>query len=286
MAQPARIRGAEHGLAVGFFQPKAREPADVVPQLREILLAVALREVHREHASGRAAAKGGVLGVVVEQQEIARRGIEGERRNIAAVDAVVLLTLAHGALEQIGKPFADPVAAGNHPKAAVVAIEWLEVEGELDVGILRVPAIGVPVGVADVVVAIAAGVIEVVAQQGVGDAENSVVVEERGEALVLIDERNERRARGAVVLSTAVAAAVRGPDPFERVDDRVDIAGEQPGKLQKSECLEVGNLPIAKLHHPSFIPQSGTSAWFGRAAPSGPMIHRSIGVSFEAILYS
>ena len=79
------------------------------------------------------------------------------------------------------------MATGDDPQAAGVAGDRVQVERHLERHVLLgAIAVGMPTGVANVVVAVAARVVEVVAEQGAADPFNAWVVEQAAEMLVLV----------------------------------------------------------------------------------------------------
>ena len=93
-------------------------------------------------------------------------------------------------------------------------------------------AVGVPPGVAGVVVAVGTAVVEVVAEQTGEQAFDARIVEQRAQALVLIDEGHDAGAPFAVVRLAVVAPAALGPDLLKGVDDLVDAVGLSPGRAR------------------------------------------------------
>ena len=119
----------------------------------------------------------------------------------------------------------------------------VEVEGHLEGHVLpgHVP-VGVPLGVSDVVVAVAAGVVVVVAQQRCRDVVYARVVDEAAEEFFLVDELGEGGPPLVVVGPSVVAAAVHGPDALEGVRYAAGLIGEEAGEGQEAEGVEVINL--------------------------------------------
>jgi hypothetical protein len=134
------------------------------------------------------------------------------------------------------------VAARDYTQTACVARQWVEVQRDLDVPDLRVPAVRMPAGVADVVVAVAAHVVEVVAEQGRGDPQDARVVQQRRQAVALVDERHDTRAGLAVVWPGVVATAIFRPHHLELAGDLFDVVGQQAGQAEVAKGVEEGNL--------------------------------------------
>ena len=109
-----------------------------------------------------------------------------------------------------------------------------------------------PGGVARVVVAVAAEVDVVVAQEAAQDAVDARVVEQAGEVLALPGEGHDAGAPRAVVGPAVVAAAVARPDPLEGLDDGLDAAGEvqEPEGLHEVELLRCQAHGISFQEHP------------------------------------
>src|ERR1019366_8740422 len=99
----------------------------------------------------------------------------------------------------VGERIPDLVAAGNHAQAARVAAHRIEIEGQLDVDEVAMPAVGVPARVARVEIAVRAHVIEVVAENAGGDALEARVVEHRAEVNAAVDARRDAGTALAVV---------------------------------------------------------------------------------------
>jgi hypothetical protein len=90
--------------------------------------------------------------------------------------------------------------------------------------------VGVPLRVADVVVAVTRLVVVVVAEDGGRDVVDARVVEQGGQVRMRVHERHEHRALHVVVRPPAGR-----PDLLERVSDRADLGREQPRKLEEPE---------------------------------------------------
>jgi hypothetical protein len=138
------------------------------------------------------------------------------------------------------------VASGDHAQAAGVFGKWVEVEGDLDMAKLAVPAIGVPAGIADIVVAIAAHVVEVIATERLGDAEDSRVVEESAEPGMMVKKLRDTRAGRPFVGPTRVTTAIGLPDRLETVDDLVNTVREKARKANIAESLK--KAPLLLVH--------------------------------------
>lgn len=171
-----------------------------------------------------------------------------KRRHLVAGQAPELLAGADAALELVGERLADAVAARDHAQRAVGGGQRVEVERELDMQRPTAPAvaIGVPARVAGVEVAVAAHVVEVVAQDAGGDAVDARVVEQRAQLLALVDELYAARARAAVVRAAIVPAAVGGPDRLELGDDPVDPVGQQARQRQEAKGSEGRQLLVGQ----------------------------------------
>ena len=166
-------------------------------------------------------------------------------RDVAGIDSEP--AVSQMALKGIGERLADAVAARNDAQGAGVLGGRVEVEGHLDAedGPGAV-AVGVPPGIAHVEVAVAAGVVEVLAAYGGRDVVYSRVVEERAQVLAPIGEWEDRGPGCAVVLSTVVPAAVVSPDRLELLDDPVDAVSEKPGEGQEPERPELLHLVVGQ----------------------------------------
>src|SRR5690606_4204950 len=113
---------------------------------------------------------------------------------------------------------------------------------DLDVADAAVGAVGVPVGVAAVVVPVGAHVVEILAEQGAGDGVDARVVEEGAELGIAVDEGGEAGALAEIVASAVVAATARMPQAVEGPDDAVDAVGDGPRQVQEAEGVETGDL--------------------------------------------
>src|SRR5262245_33013059 len=221
---------ADHSLAIGLLDPEARAAGDIIAKILNLILGIALTAVHRKHAPALRATKGGVLQVVVEHQDIAGGCLQGDRRYLAALQAPGLIARANAVLKLVGEGLADAVAAGDDPQRPGIARQPIQIERDLDVQHSAAPAIavGVPARIAGVEVAVAAHVVEVIAQDAGRDTVDARIVKQGAEIGVLVDELDAARARGAVVYLAVVAAAVRGPDRLELLYDTLDPIGQQP----------------------------------------------------------
>src|SRR4051794_38646158 len=192
MHHALRAGRLHHRIVIGMLDPEARAAGHVIAQRLELARRVALATVHREHAPALRSAVGGVLEIVVEDQNVAWCSIERDRRNLAAVYAPEIFALANAALEFLGKYIADAMAAGDDAQRASVAVQLVEVEGDFDMAHPAAPAIaiGVPAGVADVEVAVAAHIVEVVAENAGGDIVDARVIQQRVEVRALVNELN------------------------------------------------------------------------------------------------
>ena len=220
-------RRGEHGLAVRALGPEAGQSGDVLFDEVDLLVGHAHHAVDGEHAATATAAEGRVFEVVLEDDYISRDDFERDGWDLVAGDAPLLLRLLDVRFKRLGVLVAAAVAARDHAQAAGVAGQVVEVEGDLDVAYFLLVAVGVPPGVAGVVVAVGTAVVEVVAEQAGEQPLNARIVEQRAEALVLIDEGHNAGAPFAVVRLAVVAPAALGPDLLEGVDDFVDTVGHQ-----------------------------------------------------------
>ena len=90
-----------------------------------------------------------------------------------------------------------------------------------------------PGGLAGVVIAVAADVVEVGAEEVADGLEDARMVEQRAEPGALVDERDHGGALGAVMLQ-----AVGDEDRLEVGDDPAGLGPEQAGQLEEAEGLE------------------------------------------------
>src|SRR5579871_3485579 len=188
-----------------MVEPEAGMAVDVVSEVLNLDLRLRpAAQVEREHPAGGAAAERGVLEIMIEDDHVAGPAFQGERGYVATGNAECLLGAAD--LADVGHPAAvGAVAAGQDAQAAGVARDRIEVERHLDVAALRVPAVGVPVGIPGIVVAAPAEIVEVVAEQGCGDVYERRVIQKRAEPLALIYERHDAGAARAVMFRAGMA---------------------------------------------------------------------------------
>ena len=108
-----------------------------------------------------------------------------------------------------------------------------------------------PARIADVEIAVAASVVEVVAQNAGDNVVDARVVEQAAQVFALIGEGHNARARPAFVLFAVMPAAVHGPHGLEFLNDAVDAIGHQTGKVQIAEGVEEVELLLcqARLGH-------------------------------------
>src|SRR5438067_11336250 len=133
MPQPCRSRGPDHGLTVRALDPESRRTSDRLAQLREQVGGIALAKIYREHAPTCAAAERGMLGVMVEQDQITGLGLQRNGRHLAAVDAPQLLAPADLPLKRLRIAILREETAWDHAQAAGVGAHLLEIQGHLDV---------------------------------------------------------------------------------------------------------------------------------------------------------
>ena len=95
-----------------------------------------------------------------------------------------------------------------------------------------------PARIADVEIAVAAGVVEIVAQNAGGNVVDARVVEQAAQVFALVGEGHNARARPAFVLFAVVPAAVRGPYGLKFLDNAVDAIGHEAGEVQVAEGVE------------------------------------------------
>ena len=108
---------------------------------------------------------------MVEQHHVARVGLDGIAWQLAGVDAPELLATPftralNDWVQRLGKTVSIVASPGEHAQATRIPGNGVQVEGYLDGvewGVREV--VRVPVGVADVVVPVAAGIVVVVSQE-------------------------------------------------------------------------------------------------------------------------
>src|SRR5262249_19557498 len=96
-----------------------------------------------------------------------------------------------------------------------------------------VEPVGVPAGVARVIVAVAAQVVEILTQQPADQRLEPWMVQQRAEPLPLVNERHDARTLRAIVDHVSVAE-----DRLELLRDPADVIGQQAGQDQVAERLE------------------------------------------------
>src|SRR5262249_41206285 len=144
--------------------------ADIVPQILKPLLRKTLAEVDGKHPPPGSSSERRMLGVMIKADDIAWLSLQGYRRNLPAGKTELFLGLARLPLQPLRIFILDQVTAGNDSQTASVPCDRIEIEGNLDMPDLGVPAVGVPAGVSDIVVAVAAHIVEVFPEQAVGDS--------------------------------------------------------------------------------------------------------------------
>ena len=124
-----------------------------------------LVEIHRVHPPPHRAAESRVLGIVPENHDIPRHRLHYHTGHFLGRDTPFFAAVANIALQAVGIALAAAVAAGNNPHRTLVAGQRIQIEGDLDArNAFAVVAIGVPPRIADVEIAVAAGVVEVETQ--------------------------------------------------------------------------------------------------------------------------
>ena len=104
-----------------------------------------------------------MLGIVVEADDITGPRLQSQSGHGLRLDPPDFGAFAHLLLQTIGKAIPHTMAAGNHAQAARITSEIIEVESDLDVQLIAVPAVGMPAGITGIIVAVAAHVVEVFA---------------------------------------------------------------------------------------------------------------------------
>ena len=94
-----------------------------------------------------------------------------------------------------------------------------------------------PVRIADVVVAVAPGVVVVVAEYGADDETDARIVDEVGQVVAAVDKRYE----AGVFLVVVCASALR-PHALELCADVIDLGREEAAKYQEPEGVEESQL--------------------------------------------
>ena len=108
--------------------------------------------------------------VVVENDDVAGCGLQDHGRHVGSLQSPHLSALPNILFQSISETITGAVAARNDAQRAGVARERIEVEGDLDAeNAIGAEAIGMPAGVAGIIVAVAAGIVEVVAADADGD---------------------------------------------------------------------------------------------------------------------
>ena len=106
-----------------------------------------------------------------------------------------------------------------------------------------------PAGIAAVVVAVAAGVVEVCAEDSVADPDDALVVYEGAQPLAVLDGAAEHGALAAVVLR-AIAVGLDGV--LKLLGDPGDfVGGKKLREVEIAEALEEANLRGRKFHEGS-----------------------------------
>ena len=142
------------------------------------------------------------------------------------------------------------MASGDNAKAAGVPGQGIEVEGDLDKTDGLAPAVGMPHGIACVVVAVGTDVVVIRAEQVDEKPVDAGIVQQGAEAFVLVDERYDAGPPFSVVRLPVVTASAVRPDLLKGVDDVVNNVGHQTGQAQISERVEKRELlPREQFRH-------------------------------------
>lgn len=149
MDHALRTCGSQHMLAIGPFDPETRPARHLIAQILELVIRIALRTVHCEHTPALRAAKGSMLEVMIEDQNVARCGIKRQRRHLATRNTPEFRALADVSFQLFGISLAEPVAARNDPQCSGLTGQPVKIEGNLDVpdSAASTVAVGVPAGV-------------------------------------------------------------------------------------------------------------------------------------------
>src|SRR5579862_1449400 len=123
--------------------------------------------------------------------------------------------------------------AWDHTQAAGIACYRVQIERDFNISAHPMPAVGMPARIADIVVAVAAHVVEIRAQQARKQPLDMRMVEKRGKPFALIDERNNAGAPGKIVDDSALRE-----HGLELRRDPLYIVRQKRGQLQITKGLE------------------------------------------------
>src|SRR5215207_5893822 len=101
-----------------------------------------------------------------------------------------------------------------------------------------------PIRIAHIIIAIAAHVVKIFAQQTAGNACNARVIQQRGKRYILIDKGDNARARRTIVRFAIMPAAMRLPERLEFTLDLSAAVGQQAGKAEVPKRVEKVELGI------------------------------------------
>src|SRR5579871_81470 len=171
--------------------------------------------------------------VVIEHDHIARLAFERNSGNIAPMHAEVLLRATNAAY--LCDPGAtEDMAAGNDAQAAGVPCHRVEIERYLNVQAILMPPIRVPTGVAGIVVAVAANVVEILTEQAGGGFDEFRMIEQGRETCALVDEWHYTGALRPIVLG----ALVVGVNGCEFFGDPANLLAQLAWQHKEAERLE------------------------------------------------
>ena len=190
----------------------------------------------------------------VPDDDVAGIRLEDNRRKLAVVHtefARDLLGLLDAFAQIAREVLVEEVRAGDHADRAGVRAERVEVERELDVVQMQRCSVhvGVPRALTIEEIAVALGILVVVAEKRPNDPGQALVVEQPRQPRVL---RNELQDDEAALLAVERHVGLHSrmtfgrEDLFESRDELVDVVAEQSGQFEEAERLEECDLLSAE----------------------------------------
>ncbi len=157
--------GCDHGLAVKTVNPESGMARNIILEIFDPVRRKPLRTVDGEHAPSGAAAESGVFEVMVEHGDISGPGFQrNPRKKVFASDSPVALGLPDLFLDGLREAIVQDMASGDDAQAAGVPGNGIEVEGDFDKTNGFAPTVGMPDGIAGVVVAVGTDVVVIGAE--------------------------------------------------------------------------------------------------------------------------
>ena len=263
---PLFVSGIKHGWKVHTrpridFVSAWGVNAQILMQRLKVCFSLAVPgQVHGEHPPARASAEGSMIGVMIKYDQIPGVRFEcsasGEitRGNTEKFLRIVRIDLL-GANKML-----RPLATWDDPQTTAVASQWIKVERDLTGKELSPVAVRVPAGITRVIIAVAAGIVEILAQDATDNAQDARVVQQRAQPGAMFDGTTKHRALASVMRF----ATPEVPDgELKLFGNPSDLAGrEQSREPQITKGIEEIDLLFGEFH--DFAPiVSGTFVFNG-----------------------